>query len=275
MNLDTYDRPDDLYLARGAQVNPSRPLFTGDVFRNVEIPGVQPTGGMALVVAHPCSFRVGGGQLADRLLAARVEPIAKQGAIAWRSRFFDRMPLTGLDGDGYWAGHLDMIGRPLTADLSEAERIACLSEFGVNMLQQRLTCHLTRAEIPTATFNEAFSHTFEEADLLEDFTDTLVAAGWIKTMAATEFESFLRAGDPPTLQAKLLDAQQRSSVRRACRQRAAQLVRPRSPSLRGPTHPEVRPRPDLFAAPAGGPGGSVGPGRTARARLGHAAPAPK
>jgi hypothetical protein len=105
VNLDTYDSPDGLYSARGGEVNPNRPVFTGDVFRDVAIPGVQAEG-MALVVAHPCSFRVGEGQLAERLLAARVEPTAKQGPNAWRNGFLDRMPLTDLDGTGYWVGHL-------------------------------------------------------------------------------------------------------------------------------------------------------------------------
>lgn len=107
MNLDTYDSPDDLYLARGGEVNPNRPIFTGDVLRNVPIPGVQDEG-MALVLAHPCSFRVDQGQLADRLLVARVKPMTKQGAKVWTSGFLDRMPLTDLDGArllGWSLGH--------------------------------------------------------------------------------------------------------------------------------------------------------------------------
>ncbi|MHB8287807.1 MAG: hypothetical protein ACYDEY_00945 [Acidimicrobiales bacterium] len=192
------------------------------MFRDVAIPGVQAEG-MALVVAHPCSFRVGEGRLAKCLLAARVEPTAKQGPNAWRKGFLDRMPLTDLAGAGFWVGHLDKIGRSLTADLLKSERLACLSQFGVNMLQQRLTCHLTRVEVPAATFNKAFAHTFEEADLLEEWTDTLVVGGWTQTKAAEEFEAFLRGGTP-SLQAQLLDAQQRSFVRRACRQRATELA---------------------------------------------------
>lgn len=222
MNLDTYGTADDLYLARGGEVNPNRPLFTGDVFRNLEVPGVQGSG-MAFIIAHPCSFRVGDGQLADRLLAASVEPAAKQGPNAWCRGFLDRMPLTDLDGTGYWVGHLDKIGRSLTTDLSATERVACLSGFGVNMLQQRLTCHLTRTDIPTATFNEAFAHTFEEADLLEEWTDAMVAVGWAQEAAVAEFATFVREG-APSLQAQLLDAQQRSLVRRRCRQRAAKLA---------------------------------------------------
>lgn len=224
MNLATYETPDELYLARGDDVNPNRPVFTGDVFRSVEIPGVQ-VEGMGLVVAHPCSFRIGDGQLAERVLTASVKPIGKQGARAWTRMFIDRMPLTDLQGgDSYWAANLDMVGRALVADLLATDRLACLSAFGVNMLQQRLTFYLTRAEIPTSTFNEAFGHTFDEVELLEEWTDTLVDAGRTKEEAAKEFESFVREGKP-SLQARLLDPQHRSSVRRACRQKSSELAK--------------------------------------------------
>lgn len=56
MNLATYTEPDELYLARGVEVNANRPLFTGDVLLHVAIPGVQ-GGGLGIVIAHPCSIR--------------------------------------------------------------------------------------------------------------------------------------------------------------------------------------------------------------------------
>jgi hypothetical protein len=136
VNLATYEAAGELYLARGDDVNPNRPVFTGDVYHNVAIPGVQDKG-MGLVVAHPCSFRIGDGQLAERVLTASVESVAKQGPRAWTKMFSDRMPLTDLEGEhSYWAGHLDKIGRALASDLLATERLACLSAFGVNMLQQ-------------------------------------------------------------------------------------------------------------------------------------------
>ena len=224
MNLATYEAAAELYLARGDDVNPNRPVFTGDVFRNIGIPGVQ-TEGVGLVVAHPCSFRVGNGRLAECVLMARVEPIGKQGARAWAKRFFDRMPLEDVEGEhSYWAAHLDKVGRAVASDLLATERLACLSEFGVNMLQQRLTFYLTRAEIPTSKFNEAFGHTFDEAELLEEWTDTLVDAGQTKEEAATEFETFVRAGNP-SLQERLRNPEYRSAVRKACRRRAAELAK--------------------------------------------------
>ncbi|MDQ6782705.1 MAG: hypothetical protein M3063_04540 [Actinomycetota bacterium] len=60
VNLDTYAAPGRLYIARGDEVNPNRPLFTRDVFANVAIPGVEDQE-MAMIVAHPCSFRAGAG----------------------------------------------------------------------------------------------------------------------------------------------------------------------------------------------------------------------
>lgn len=222
MNLDTYDSPDDLYLARGDEVNPNRPLFTGDVFAEVEIPGVE-EGGMAIVVAHPCAFRLGGGQVGDRLLVARVRPFTKQGTSAWRSRYLDKMPLTDLAGTGFWAGHLDLIGRCRVDSLGSSGRIACLSSFGINVLQQRLTCHMTRAEVPTSTFDQAFSHTFDEADLLEEWTDALAESGWSPVRAAAEFERFIRSGNP-RWQDRLKDPQMRSAVRRACRSETNRLL---------------------------------------------------
>jgi hypothetical protein len=221
VNLDTYDDPAALYLTRGGDVNPYRPLFTGDVFQDVPIPGTQ-DGGMALILAHPCTFRMSAGRLADRVLVAAVHETAKEGRNAWKRGLLDRMPLPDLDGSGFCAAYFDQTGRALVKDLLGTSRLACLSAVGVNMLQQRLTCHLTRVEVPTYQFNQAFSHTYEEADLLEEWTDTLSQAGWSQAEAASAFESFIRSGEP-SLQRKLLDPQQRSSVRRACIQEARRL----------------------------------------------------
>ncbi len=222
MSLDAYDNPGDLYLTRSDEVNLYRPLFTGDVFDNVPIPGVQGEG-LAMILAHPCSFRIGAGELTDRVLVARVGETQKQGPNAWTRGLFDRMPLPELHGEGLWAGYFSEIGRAAVADLLATYRRACLSEIGINMLQQRLTFHLTRAEIPTQQFNQAFSHTLVEADLLEDWTDTLTGGGWSQAGAVAAFEPFIRSGQP-TLQDNLLDPQRRSAVRAACKREARRIL---------------------------------------------------
>ncbi len=49
--METYNEASDLYLARGKDVNIRRPIFSGDVFADVPIPGVQDRG-MAVLIAH-------------------------------------------------------------------------------------------------------------------------------------------------------------------------------------------------------------------------------
>lgn len=158
------------------------------------------------------------------MLAAGVRTIPRTGESAWTTGLFDRMPLPELARGGRVLGSsLNDIGQAATSDLSVANRVACLSEVGINILQQRLTFHLTRVEIPTSLFNKQFAHTMEEADLLEDWVDTLTEAGWSKQGAEAGFETFLRSGEP-TLQQELLDPQARSHVRTVCRREATRLV---------------------------------------------------
>ena len=59
-------------------------------------------------------------------------------------------------------------------------------------------------------FWEAFGHTFEEADLLEDWTDSLASAAVQPGDVAAAFETWIRADDR---QERLKDAQQRAPVR--------------------------------------------------------------
>lgn len=53
-------------------------------------------------MAHPCSFRGAGGQLADRVLVAGLEEIPKPGRSAWKTGYLNRMPLPDLDGERFW-----------------------------------------------------------------------------------------------------------------------------------------------------------------------------
>ena len=227
MSLETFEKPDDLYVARGDEVNPLRPLFTGDVVADMAVPGVQ-DGGMAIVVAHPCSMRGKDAQLEPRVLVAAVEERAKKiGIAAWIKGHFGLMPLPDLlESGNLWVARLDDIGKALTADIVAAARVACLSPFGVNLLQQRFIWRLTRHEVPTFQLHEASAHVFEEADLLEEWSDTVCAAGMSPEQAATSFEAFIRkdCGDGKTLQGHLRDPQRRSSVRVACRDEAKRVA---------------------------------------------------
>lgn len=211
MSLDTWEVPDRLYLARGDEISPYRPLFTGDVLDDLPIPGVQDNG-PGIVFAHPCSMRGRDAQLVDRVLMAAVATHDAVPARRWTDGYLDRLPLPELRGPDapFEVGWPDRVGRAERDRVLAASRIACLSTVGVNMLQQRLVCTLTRVEIPTAVFWEAFGHTFEEADLLEDWTEALASAALHPGDAAAAFETWIRAN---ARQERLKDAQQPALIR--------------------------------------------------------------
>jgi hypothetical protein len=95
VTLETWNMPCELYLARGGDVNPYRPLLTGDVFGDADIPGVQ-TGGMGIIVSHPCSMRGTGGRLQEALLMAAVASSHRIGKSAWETGYSGLMPLPDL-----------------------------------------------------------------------------------------------------------------------------------------------------------------------------------
>jgi hypothetical protein len=163
LSLETFGTPGDLYLARGVDVNPNRPIFTGDVFDSVAIAGVQESG-VAMVVAHPCSMRVG-TSLQPSILMAAVKEHASAGSNAWTRGFFDLTPLPDLIASGLHVGSFEELGQARSAELDAAQRLACLSPLGVNLLQQRFIWYLTRLEVPTFRLQEAFGQYFEEVDL--------------------------------------------------------------------------------------------------------------
>ncbi len=209
MSLAVCDVASRLYLARAAEVSVHRPLFTGDVIDDVAIPGVQP-GGAAMVIAHPCSMRRG-AVLSASVLVAAVRPHADVPAHKWADGYYDRMPLPEVRGAGtpFEVAWLGEIGLAQSSALVAATRIACLSPLGVNILQQRNVCNLTRVEVPTAVFWDAFAYNYEEADLLEEWTEELSSAEGTDTTAAT-FEDWIDLEDRRT---RLRDPQQRASVR--------------------------------------------------------------
>jgi hypothetical protein len=225
LTLATYKSPEELYRASGEEVNPLRPFFTGDVFAQV-VTSEAAGASMAMIVGHPCSMR-SGGRLSDRLLMATVREQPALPPSAWECGHYAKMPLPDVVEAGrLHVAHLDDIGMLQTDRLRSARRIACLSEFGVNMLQQRVVWHLTRLEVQTFTFHEAFAHTQDEADLLEEWNDVVCTAGVREVDAIAAFEQFVRAdrGAGKSLQDNLKDPQLRSAVRATCRAEARRVA---------------------------------------------------
>ena len=207
MALDPALPPERLYLARGDEVNVARPIFTGDVFEAVKIPGVGRY--PAMVVAHPCSFRGRNGCLSDRIQVAAVENHQAVPNHKWSEGYYEKMPLPDLDGK-YCVARLSLIGNVKSTKLRGRSRIACLAEPGINLLQQRTVFNATRVEILATTFQSAFGHTYDEAELLEIWAEELTD---LAVDPVAQFEEWIRDGTP-SRQQRLKTPAERAPVRR-------------------------------------------------------------
>ncbi len=209
MSLDPAAVPSRLYVAVGDEVNPARPLFTGDVFDSVDIPGVGRSA--AIIIGHPCSIRGRGGALAAAVPVAAVTAHQEVKAEAWQSGYYNRFPLPGLPFEGgFHVAWLDQFGLAAIGDIRSATRVACLSHPGINQLQQRLVFHQTRLEVKTGLFQQAFDHTYVEADLLEEWATELEE---LDADPAASFEKWIREGEP-SRQDRLEVHQERAPIRR-------------------------------------------------------------
>ena len=129
------DTPDELYRTRGGDVSPSRPLLQGDVFRNVEIPGVGDEPGLGIVLQHACSMR-NGSRLREKLLMARCRPNDPIPLDRWNG-YYSLMPLPELipGKPSFNSAVFDLCGLVLSSRLSRADRIACLDDLGICLLE--------------------------------------------------------------------------------------------------------------------------------------------
>jgi hypothetical protein len=211
---------EELYLARGAEVSEARPLMTGDVIKGLEIPGVAAEGD-AVILQHPCSMRKDGVNLVDRLLMARVISSKEVPFDRWRTGYFRQMPLPNLYGEGNHASaFFEDIGLVKASVIAGAERLACLSRKGINLLQQRFVFYLTRFAVPTSQLDRVAAAVFEEADLMEEWTQRALSRGQDIQQTEHEFHEWIRADDGTgeSRQKRLADPQGLSAVRRALRQ---------------------------------------------------------
>lgn len=210
-----------LYRARGDEVAATRPIFTGDVFTGVELPGS--TGKIkarsVLVLQHPCSMRTNGVDLAWKVLVAEVANRKELDEQSWVGGHFNPMPLPGLRPDiasqsQHQAANFDNLYTVAPALLTS--RIASLSPFGVNILLQRWVHYSSRVVVPTHTFHEQTVAFYEEADLIEEWCDE---ASSEDLQAATQAcLNWLRTDrDGSTYQELLKDPQSHSMIRRAMR----------------------------------------------------------
>lgn len=204
--LESPGSPDELYQARGEDVDllKYRPLFTGDVLRV--------DGRLVALLQHPCSMRHG-TNLVPRVLAAAVQPWEQGVPSKWNGHF-RRMFLPSLDEVSNWAIDFDEIELIDAATARSAERVAVLSQVGVNLLMQRWLNHQSRVIVPTLTINEMIEGQFDEADLTGDAMAELVDGGIDPEEGLAKVDAWFDDGPRGgTKREALNDPQKRSTVR--------------------------------------------------------------
>ena len=218
--LECPDAAEDLYLAATRdEVETSRPVLTGDIFEDVVIPGTDGTD-LGIVLTHPCSMRTDGVTLAKRLLMARVSASGEIPLKKWKTGHFKVMPLPQLMGKHFSALFVEM-GMVESAILQATNRVACLTPFGINLLQQRFVWYLTRFLVPTHRLGEMSEAVFEEVDLWSEWVAAATSAGDDPTAAKIAFHDWIRSRDDSetSRQDQLRDSQRRAGVRQEMRRR--------------------------------------------------------
>ena len=211
--LETPDDSADLYLARDQNeilMLVNRPHFTGDILKLT-------TGEVVALVQHPCAMRKG-TKLAAKLLVCSVKT-TNQIPADWSGSHYKQMFLPALPG-GSSAIHFDDLDVVARDDIEKSERLAILSELGVNLLVQRWLHHNSRVVVPTITIHLQTSGPYEEADLVGEAVDDLRAAGIEEETAVIDVDAWLgqaTAPDGPSRRELLANPQTRGSVRSSLR----------------------------------------------------------
>lgn len=212
----------ELYYACGEDTPIGRPHLTGDILTELELPGLEDGAGFAILLTHPCAMRKDGVHLADKIFAARVRPYQEVRLDLWSISHFKVMPLPGLDlvSGADPAALFNEASLVRSDNVLRSKRVACLSEYGINLLQQRLVYHLTRFAVPTSKLHGASAQVFREVELQEEWVTRAIERNEDHLIARQNFHAWLRStegAEQPTRQARLADAQQAAGVRREMR----------------------------------------------------------
>lgn len=215
-------RWDVIYRARGDEVSETRPVFTGDVYEAVRLPGS--TGKFkarkVAVLQHPCSMRTNGVDLAWQVLVAEVVNWKELTEEEWSTGYYNLMPLPDLHpgvesrARRHQAVNFDNLYM-VTPDVLTS-RIASLSPHGVNLLLQRWVHFSSRVVVPTDDFQKQTVSFYEEADLIEEWCDE--SSGRDHRVDAETCLDWLREDrDGQSYQDLLKETQTHSVVRKAMR----------------------------------------------------------
>lgn len=175
---------DQLYFAVGPKCEIDRPLFQGDVFRDIPLPlfpteqipagkhAVEFESSMAMLVPHPCQC-YNGDNVRPYLTVAPVTPAQSydnfgEDRTGAKDKFaLVGLPVMGKDGASSAVSCVASFGKLISVPrrwLSTRHRIACLSHEGIGLLGKRLMqfqmrCPTTLAQAMAFTageWNESF-----------------------------------------------------------------------------------------------------------------------
>jgi hypothetical protein len=229
------DSVEQLYDARGEEVDALRPVCQGDVYSGLQMPGFDDDQPLILI-AHPCSMRTG-ASLRPRLQACPVRTYDKVPLKKWTGHG-RVLPLPELRTDSdHHAGFLIETGVVDAEALKGATRIATLSKDGILFLQQRIVYALTHTLVGLDTLAKHSAVALDEIELLESWNEELcgdlpdgdVQAGLDKV--AYEFEEFMRTGPRGRLIEPTTRGQARAEIRaEAQRRRQERHEPPETPS---------------------------------------------
>lgn len=208
-------------------MNFARPVFTGDVFSVTDQVEDDPNPAYIAILQHPCALRVNGVDLTPSLLVARVQPHQLVPWTGW-TKGFKLMPLPELTSGSeneHYAVKFTEIMVVDSKSLERENRVACLSQSGVNFLMQRWVYHNSRAFVATWKYHEVTVEQFEEAELIEEWCDDRVTDSRTVEEATAECHDWFRSdsGANGTWQELLANSQTRSAVRKGMRDRLRQL----------------------------------------------------
>ncbi|HKG37551.1 MAG TPA: hypothetical protein VKB25_01050 [Conexibacter sp.] len=208
--------------------------MTGDVFRDLPIPGIDPTP-YSMIVSHPCSMRRGVA-LVDRLQAMPVIAYQRVEFARWADGFVRVLPLPDFPAAGtHHAVNLNEIGMVDASILALERRVACLSERAIALLLQRFFKNQSRVVVSLSRIEEAFGGVMEEIALWEEWNEQLASArvergeGLDAVMhdegvAFDEVVGAAAQGTDSTLRDRLSIASERTAVRRTVRQEIKQRL---------------------------------------------------
>jgi hypothetical protein len=228
--LDRPESVDALYIDRGAPAEPWRPVLTGDVFTDVQVPGVEPHE-LTMIISHPCTMRVGEGRLREKLQALPIRNHQDLRLEQWVDGYRKVFPLPELWPAESVAARLDEFGMVSSEEFQLERRIACLSEAGIALLLQRFFCCMSRVVVGLDAINKELLGPMSEAELLEEWCEKLVprrvdAGESLEEAIAAEsreFDSLVThtAFGASTLQKGLMDSVSAVAVRRIVRDQIA------------------------------------------------------